>query len=301
LSRAGSKFPVIDAVLENVTHMKSKLERDEDMEILNWLTPIDYAPQQTDYIRRRQPGTGQWLLDSTEYQTWLKTNKQTLFCPGIPGAGKTILTSIVINELYTKFQNDATIGIAYLYCNFQRRNEQKADDLLASLLKQLSQGRSSVPDSVKALYNQHKDKRHMTPASFDEISRALHSVAAKYSRVFIVVDALDECQVSDGCRMRLLLEIFNLQVRSGANILATSRFIPEIAEKFNGSPSLEIRARDEDVQKYLDGRISQSESELLKPYREEVKIKITKAVDGMYVRSHVVSVDHETNLCLGFS
>jgi hypothetical protein len=41
----------------------------------------------------------EWLLDSDEFQTCLDTDKQTLFCPGIPGAGKTILSSIVVDYL----------------------------------------------------------------------------------------------------------------------------------------------------------------------------------------------------------
>ncbi|KND90235.1 hypothetical protein TOPH_05254, partial [Tolypocladium ophioglossoides CBS 100239] len=48
----------------------------KDVEILDWLTPIDYGPQHSDFLNRRQPGTGKWLLDSTEYQTWLDTAKQ---------------------------------------------------------------------------------------------------------------------------------------------------------------------------------------------------------------------------------
>ena len=63
-----------------------------------------------------------------------------LFCPGIPGAGKTILTSIVVDDLTTRFSNDPSVGIAYVYCNFRRRDEQKAEELFASLLKQLMQG-----------------------------------------------------------------------------------------------------------------------------------------------------------------
>lgn len=53
---------------------------EEEQKILDWLTPIDYSLQQNDYFRLQQPGTGQWLLDSNEYQTWLVTRKQTLFC-----------------------------------------------------------------------------------------------------------------------------------------------------------------------------------------------------------------------------
>lgn len=46
------------------------LHRQHDQEcetVLEWLTPIDYAPQQSDYFKRQQPGTGQWLLDSAEF------------------------------------------------------------------------------------------------------------------------------------------------------------------------------------------------------------------------------------------
>jgi hypothetical protein len=266
-------------------------QRDQEHEtILNWLTPIDYTPQQIDYTMRRQPGTGRWLLDSANFEVWLKTSKQTLFCPGIPGAGKTILTSIVVDDLTKRVSSDPTIGMAYIYCSFQQQDVQKIDNLMASLLKQLAQGQSSLPDSVKDLYDRHKVK--LTRPSLDEISRSLQSVAVLYSRVFIVVDALDECQVSDSCRSRFLSEIFDLQVICGTNIFATSRFIPKITEKFNRSTLLEIRAQDEDVQKYLDGRISQSESKILKTYREEIKAEITKAVDGMYVLSRVVLVDH---------
>jgi hypothetical protein len=39
-----------------------------------------------------------WLLDSDEFQKWLKQSGQTMFCPGILGVGKTILASIVVDR-----------------------------------------------------------------------------------------------------------------------------------------------------------------------------------------------------------
>jgi hypothetical protein len=256
-------------------------ENQEWQAILNWLTPIDFVSQQHDFITRRQEGTGQWLLDSAEFKAWVETDKQTLFCPGIPGGGKTILTSIVVDNLYKRFRGDNTIGILYIYCNFRRQDEQKADSLLASLLRQLGQERPPLADSVKTLYNCHKDKR--TRPLFDEISGVLQSVAAAYSRVFIIVDALDECKSSDGCRSRFLSEIFSLQAKCGVNFFATSRFIPEVTEKFAGNPSLEIRGSNDDVRKYLGTRISQGESRILRrsDLRAEVTTEIVKAIDGM--------------------
>ncbi|KAL5329352.1 hypothetical protein ACEPPN_002864 [Leptodophora sp. 'Broadleaf-Isolate-01'] len=223
--------------------------------VLDWLTLIDFASQQSDFIRRREAGTGQWLLESDKFQTWVKTDQQVLFCPGIPGAGKTILTSIVVDYLSADFQKDTSVGIAYLYCNFGRKDEQTAEDLLASLLKQLAQGLSSVPESVKFLYECHKDKR--TRPTLNEISSTLQSVGALYSKIFIIIDALDECQASDGCRTKFLEQIFAFQVKNRANIFTTSRFIPDVTERFRDSLCLEIRASDHDVRRYLDGHMAQ--------------------------------------------
>ena len=264
-------------IQEGVAKLSSHQHDQEYVTILKWLTPMDYAPQQYDCINRRQPGTGQWLLDSAEFKTWVETDKQALLCLGIPGAGKTILTAFVVGILRGRFQDDLSVGIAYLYCNFRRQDEQKAEDSLASLLKQLSEHRSPLPETVKQLYDAHKETR--TRPSFEEISRSVYAVAAMYSRVFIIIDALDEAP--SGYRTKFLGEIFNLETKSRANIFATSRFIPEVIARFSGRITFEIRAHDEDVRRYLDSRISQSEQKLLHTYREEIKTEITKAVDGM--------------------
>ncbi|RYP62481.1 hypothetical protein DL771_009725 [Monosporascus sp. 5C6A] len=273
---------IVSRTEANVETVMSKLDTKEDLEILNWLTPIDYGPQHSDFLRRRQPGTGQWLLDSAEYQIWINMDKQTLFCSGIPGAGKTILTSIVVHDLSTRFQSDRNIGFAYIYCTFQRRDEQNVDNLLASLLKQLAQRQPILPSSLKNLYDQHKKER--TRPLFEETSRVLQSVASMYSRVFVVVDALDECQASDGCRTRLLKEMFALRDTCRANIFATSRVNDEIAEAFTEATSLKVHARDDDIGAYLDERMLHLQSDIFdEEIRNMVKKKIIEATDGMFL------------------
>jgi hypothetical protein len=253
----------------------------ENKAVLDWVATVDYSSQHSDFIGRRQPGTGQWLLDSTEYQQWTETAKQTLFCPGIPGAGKTILTSIVVDDLHARFQDDVHIGIAYLYCNF-RRQDQKVEDLLSNLIRQLSQDQSSLPECLRIFYDKYKGR---TRPSLDELSKALQTVANLFSRIFIVVDALDECQLSDGSRSKLLTEIFALQSKAGANIFATSRFILDVTERFKDNVSLEIRAHPGDVQRYIEGNIAHMPSCVARrpDLQKEITTKIIRAVDGMYV------------------
>ncbi|KAK1248783.1 hypothetical protein MKX08_007003 [Trichoderma sp. CBMAI-0020] len=262
-----------------------QVQRDQaDREILDWLTPIEYGPQHSDFFKRREPGTGQWFLNCDEYKTWLDSKKHTLFCPGIPGSGKTILTATVINDLITRFRNDSTIGLAYIYCNFKQRDDQKIEHLVASLLKQLARSRS-FSEHVKSLYDMHK--KGQTRPSAHEVSKVLQSVAATYSRVFVVVDALDECQPFNDCGLELLSYIFNLQASTVTNFFATSRPIPDIEERFKSQNHLrrEILATNEDVRTYLDGHtLKMPRCVLEKPdMQEKIKTEITGAVEGMFL------------------
>ncbi|MCJ1417968.1 hypothetical protein MMC32_004313, partial [Xylographa parallela] len=119
-NRIVSNLTLLNSFIEgvsrnNVIQLVERQDRQKDQEILDWLTPIDYSAEQSDFLRRRQAETGQWLLDHSAYQQWVASKQGTLFCPGIPGAGKTILTSIVVDDLYKRYPPDDLVGICYVY------------------------------------------------------------------------------------------------------------------------------------------------------------------------------------------
>ncbi|KAI0874241.1 hypothetical protein GGS24DRAFT_490168 [Hypoxylon argillaceum] len=263
----------------------NRLEKDKEQkqEVLDWLSSIDFSTQKSDFLRRRQEGTGQWLLNSKEYQHWLQTKKEVLFCPGIPGAGKTILTSIVVDDLLVRHGDDESVGICYIFLNFRHHGSQKLDDLIASLLKQLAWTQSVLSGNVKLLYDRHK-KRHTRP-SFDELCQALYSVIAEYSRIFFVIDALDECQTQDNCRSKFISEILKLWSEHEANVLTSSRLLPEITSRFDTAVLKEIRASDEDMGRYLDGNLSCLPGFVARDLtlQTETKEKILQSVDGMFL------------------
>ncbi|CAI7663068.1 uncharacterized protein N7487_010618 [Penicillium crustosum] len=270
----------MSATKQTLEHLNQRQESSEQSCILNWLSAVDYTLQQSDLLARRQEGTGQWLLASGQYTHWLRTPRATLLCPGMPGAGKTICSAILVDDLTMRFEDKPDVGIAYIYCNFNRQDEQKAQDLLLSLLKQLSQKRKSTPDAVKDLYKRYKTTSKRP--RFDEISKALHTVISSYSRVFIVIDALDECEHT--CRVRVLSEIMKIHASAGVNVLATSRPM-EVNALFKSGDFLEIRAHEDDVRRYLDGNMFRLPGFVSRntALQEEIMTVISHHVQGMFL------------------
>lgn len=270
------------ASVDKLNRRQDMRERNEEQtQILDWLSNINFVSQQNDYIKQWQPGTGQWLLSSNHFQQWLETRGQVLFCPGIPGAGKTTLTAVVIDYLLEKYPSEPDIGIAYIYFDFRRKDQQNLDDLLSSLLKQLSGPKPSIPDALKILYNRHRRKR--TRPSISELDTALCAVADSYSRTFVIIDALDECEASDGTRTQFIENCLALQAKCSVNLFMTSRFVPEIVQRFTGTATLKIRADSEDVQIYLASRMSRLPRFVSQDLeiQKEITDAIIKAVDGM--------------------
>lgn len=190
----------------------------------------------------------------------------------------------MVDQLHARFRDDPKVGIAYIYCNYQRQDEQSIDNLLASVLKQFAKRQPSLLRSVKDLYSRHKTEE--TRPSRDDISKTLQTACRTCSRVFIVVDALDECQAADGCRANFLSELFRLQTDHRANIFATSRHDLAISDLFkDNSITLEIRASTDDVARYLGSHISHLPLVVqdMPGIQNEIIMGISKMSYGMYV------------------
>ncbi|KAF5264449.1 hypothetical protein FOXYS1_4771 [Fusarium oxysporum] len=269
---------VSSRIQQDVHHLTERSSQQERDEILKWIGTVDHGSRQSSLFDEHQEGTGEWFLLSEEFQEWVETKDRMLFCPGLPGAGKTILASLVIEYLINLCENERNGGMAYHYCNFRHQDNETVNVILSSILKQLAQCSASLPDAISILYGKHKDKG--TRPSLKEIVSALKSVASLHSRVFIVVDGLDECLVWRD----IVAQLRDLQ---GANILATSRAIPEIVgdRELEGSKILEIHARDADVREYLNHNMPRFKKFVLRDWQlqEDIRRAILKSIGGMFL------------------
>src|SRR5437762_10111187 len=117
--------------MESSHHLAAELDK-----IFSWLSARNFWSRQNDILRTRVEGTGNWFLATPEFTDWLAGTSRILFCQGIPGAGKTVLASIVVNHLQASFKQ-ADIGIAGIFCNYNESSTQNISDLFGSLLQQL--------------------------------------------------------------------------------------------------------------------------------------------------------------------
>lgn len=92
-----------------------------------------------------------------------------------------MLASLVIDYLRSAKQNDSTIGVAGVYCNF--REPKKIPDIMGSLLRQLAEPLHVTPQLG----------HEQNSLSKETMSRALPGVLLNYEHVYVVIDALDEC------------------------------------------------------------------------------------------------------------
>jgi hypothetical protein len=250
---------------------------------LQWLSNLDYRAQQKDTFSRRQPGTGEWFINEQHFKEWVAQSFMTLFCPGIPGAGKTMISAIIIHHLESEFMDDPDVGIAYIYCTYQaKREEQKPNILVLSLVKQLLQQRGDIPADILEVYTTLVQKSG--GLSLNESTTMLKLAIKHFSKVHIVLDALDEYYVSDrdDCTT-FVAEILEIQREVQFGLLATSRSIAEISSLFADAHSIEIRAQEADITKYIDIEISKLRCSLSNQtsLQDDIRREILRASDGM--------------------
>lgn len=264
-------------------HNEVKTEQEQDsarhQRILEWISPLDYPAQQRKIIKRKHEGTLQWFIEAPEMTRWLSEANGALFCPGIPGAGKTTAAATVIDHLSKSVQNDSC-GLAYIYGNYEALYDQSAYSMLAAILKQLVQGRISLIEHIERLHEHHVKQK--TRLSLNELFATLNAVIADYSTVYLVIDALDECNYHD--RTNALAKLRELRLEHDVRVMITSRSTLEFSNTFKKALKLEVRARDEDVRRYLADQIDRMHrySEHDPMLQRLVENRIAEVTDGMY-------------------
>lgn len=210
--------------------VKDLITGDELKSFLDWISPLNFLQRQQLIFKEARDGTGKWFQEDERYQQWERDSGSILWCPGIPGAGKSFLSSIVINRLQSlqKAQNDQKVAVLVIYFAFDDANSQSPELILGSLLKQVLQYRLEVPQELRMDFRKHRNDG--TRPSHDEIVKALKNALAQFGRIYVVMDALDE--LLEEKKRRELVEAVR-DLNENINLMVTSRPIQSIRKIFS--------------------------------------------------------------------
>ena len=180
----------------------------------------------------------------------------------------------------SQYFQEKDVAITCIYCNYKEQAKQTVLELVASLLKQLVQDHPMISAQVKSLYDRHFVRG--THPAHDEFTKALRAEIARYSKIFIVVDALDELAERD--QGYLITELRSLA--NVVNLMVTSRPLPSIERFFQDTKRVDILANERDVRTYIQVRTLREPRLLLhvegqQMLRESMVIKIIANVQGM--------------------
>ncbi|KAL8838546.1 MAG: hypothetical protein Q9170_002088 [Blastenia crenularia] len=297
----------IGEIRENPTHIndslkeiKSNNEDQNQEQVLAWLQPLDFGPKHHDVFNKHHPGTGQWFLHSSEFKSWLMGGSTSLWCSGIPGAGKTVLASIVIQYVRSyiaESPNPEASVLAYVYCSYDDP-DQTSINLLSSILCQILHQQSEMPQRITNLFRTHRSAS--TRPSFEEILNELKALPKDDQRLFLVIDALDECSDKNGTRTALLEALSSMD--QNIRILVTSRTTADLIHHLPKAVHIEINAKDDDIILYVQNRLT-SERRMRRIIGGDVELcqtiisTIRKSTKGMFLlaRLHLDSLAKKHN------
>ena len=204
---------------------------------------------------------------------------------GVQSRLANICRSVVIDHL---IDEPAEVnGVAYIYLDYKSSELQKPATILSSLLQQLVFQMPEFPQSLGTLYDRLAPRGKYP--DFEALYALILEVAKAFHSTFVVLDALDECEVQH--HRAVLLSLIRRMESDRVMLFVTSRPYPEdIQNAFRkGVAQVNLLARDEDLQVYVRARIeSSSRARSLihtSKYEEQIVSELVTAAQGMYGRS----------------
>ena len=194
---SASSLSRLEDVTKQVHQTTSKIANTQNhAELMKWICPYDGDPfdNYQAALNRRQPGTGDWLMKLDIFQAWSQQDCGIFWLRGLPGCGKTVLTTTIIEHVqYSLVGKDESIGLAYFYFDYRDPAKQNLDACLAILVRQLLDQNPQGIQQLERLREQKQRNRSRNLTTSEYIS-LLRDLANLQTKVYIVIDALDEAK-----------------------------------------------------------------------------------------------------------
>ncbi|RDW82749.1 hypothetical protein BP6252_03861 [Coleophoma cylindrospora] len=274
---------------------RSQAEVNLERKVVNWLHPPDASSNHNRASLQHQQGTGKWFTDCSRFQEWKKNPGSFLWLYGIPGCGKTILMSKIIDQVQSHCQSNSRSAVAYYYFDFNDKEKQNVENLFRSIIVQISLQSFKIPKPLTDLYSKFYEGRNQ-PSCYD-LSHTLSGLFKEHGQVYILLDALDECKESSEL-LNWIKEIFKHYLSQLHLIVASrkERDIEMTLSKYMGVDSIDIINGDvaSDITAFIEHRLA--EDDALKCLPDNIKANIIRVLTGDAKGMQVASSHYGTSL-----
>ncbi|CAG8977987.1 hypothetical protein HYALB_00001869, partial [Hymenoscyphus albidus] len=103
--------------------------------------------------------------------------------------------STIIDALRERYLTPEEAALAYFYFDFNESQKGKADSLIRSLVAQLYGQASHTPAGLEKLFNEFQNTSFQPPLA--SLVQVLSQIITCFPKVYIIIDALDECEELD--------------------------------------------------------------------------------------------------------
>ncbi|KAF8861178.1 hypothetical protein BDZ45DRAFT_587267 [Acephala macrosclerotiorum] len=242
----------IKDIKKQTTKIHEILSVSEQRQVYKWLQTTDPTPLHHRVCKQYEPGTGNWMLRSPEWMNWLQGKSRCVWIYGIPGAGKTVLISHLIENLmdHYKASTPKKCTYVYYYCYFGH-NQEEAAPFLRWTINRLCREADHVPTYLYKLF------QHGGEPSLAELLCALEAILEEFDNVYIVVDAIDESMPREDL-LRVLRDLATDSRFRKVQLLATSRQyidIENVMELISEPVSMLNPLLNEDIKLYVRSQL----------------------------------------------
>ncbi|KAI0018150.1 hypothetical protein F4780DRAFT_542587 [Xylariomycetidae sp. FL0641] len=267
------------------------LDHSQRAAMLNWVSPIESKSDHNHAKRDITEHTGEWLLCHNRYLEWIEApSSQMLWVHGIPGAGKTKLSTRVVDAAILSSQKHPSAeAVAYFYCDKTREDHRNPDHILPSLVRQLSVGMcgQAVARCIQEKYITETASGAPGRLTTADCRKLLTELSESYQKTTLIVDGLDECD--EGTRHRIMetLAEVSTDCRSTIKMYVASRDNGDIKSQYGTGRHLLISATDNqgDIEKFVLSEMERSpwcRTKMSHKVRQEVLSTFRRKSKGMF-------------------
>ncbi|PSN59122.1 hypothetical protein BS50DRAFT_626869, partial [Corynespora cassiicola Philippines] len=235
-----------------------KEEERQKIRLLRLIPSHDYTHSLRQAQGLRCEGTCDWVLRKPEFQNWAdQSGAKHLWCYGIPGCGKSVLSGYIVQHLKKSFAAHGDTSVIYYFFNSSEKKSLKTSAFLRCILHQAITVDNLVPDIQRRLEYLFEDQIGDFDPANSELEQLFCDFIKEYKCVFLIVDGLDELSEAEQRNVKSLLrKVANTNI---AKLLTTTNAAAEISKVLAHCLSLQVKPEDikDDIALFVQWQIDE--------------------------------------------